>query len=344
MTAPAANGPLLHVEDLAKSFSTRRSVLDALRGRPVPKLVAVDGVSFDVRPHEALGIVGESGSGKSTVAKCLVRLEEPDSGSMLFRSEDVRTARGQALSRIRRSMQLIYQDPYSSLNPLMTVQQAVTEPAVVHGLLGDASAGAHAANLLRLVGLGTAVADRRPHELSGGQRQRVAIARAMAVQPELLIADEAVSSLDVSIQAQVLNVLAKLRAEQGIALVFIAHQLAVVSHVAERILVMYLGRTMESGPTHTVLNRPAHPYTAGLLDSQPGTHRRGANWQPALRGEIPSPLAVPSGCRFRTRCPIAQPICAEVDPPPVELSDGQRSWCHFATEFSERRVAAGAAR
>jgi oligopeptide transport system ATP-binding protein len=322
--------PLLTVEGLSKRFAMRRDAVDVLRRRPAAQLVAVDGVSLALRPHEAVGIVGESGSGKSTLAKCLVRLIEPDAGTVAFAGRDVRAARGGELAALRRRMQMIYQDPYSSLNPRMTIEQAIAEPAVVHGLVERAGASAYVGELLDLVGLPRAVAARRPVQMSGGQRQRVAIARAMAVRPELLLADEAVSALDVSIQAQVLTLFERLRAEQGVAIAFIAHQLAVVAHVADRVVVMYLGRIVESGPTHEVFGRPGHPYTAALLASQPGRHRRRQRSAPALRGEIPSPLSVPSGCRFRTRCPMAQEICAEVDPAPADLGGEHAAWCHFA--------------
>ncbi len=328
-----ASESLLKVEGLSKSFPGRRDVLDAIRRRPVPRLVALDQISLELAPHEAVGIVGESGSGKSTLAKCLVRLIEPEAGTVTFRGQDVRAAHGRELAAIRRSMQLIYQDPYSSLNPLLSIQQALSEPAAVHGLLGGRGEQDYVAELLELVGLPPSVAPRRPYQLSGGQRQRVAIARAMATRPELLLADEAVSALDVSIQAQVLNLFDRLRSEQGIAIAFIAHQLAVVAHIADRIVVMYLGRIVESGPTDDVFRRPAHPYTAALLQSQPGRHRRrGQATQPALRGEIPSPMDIPSGCRFRTRCPMAREICKEVDPAPTDVGGGHVSWCHFAGE------------
>jgi oligopeptide transport system ATP-binding protein len=323
------DGQLLEVAGLTKTFAGRRDALDAVRRRPAPRLVAVDDVSFGLEPNQVVGIVGESGSGKSTLAKCLVRLVEPDGGSITFEGKDVRALSRKRLTGIRRAMQLIYQDPYSSLNPLMSIEQAVTEPAIVHGLLAGQSPSAYGADLLDLVGLPPAIAQRRPHELSGGQRQRVAIARAMAVRPELLIADEPVSALDVSIQAQVLNLFSKLRTEQRVAIIFIAHQLSVVAHIADTIMVMYLGRIVESGTTTDVFSRPGHPYTAALLASQPGRHRRAGRGQPALKGEIPSPLDVPSGCRFRTRCPMAQAICAEVDPAAADLGGGHRAWCHF---------------
>jgi oligopeptide transport system ATP-binding protein len=331
--------PILSVRNLSKAFVGRRDVSEKLR-REKPRLVAVDDVSFDLRAHQAIGVVGESGSGKSTIAKCLVRLIEPDAGSITYRSTDVLAAGPKELSQIRRAMQLIYQDPYSSLNPLMSVEKAVAEPAEVHGLIPEGrSAGQFAAEMLELVGLAPSIGSRRPSQLSGGQRQRVAIARAMAIRPELLIADEPVSALDVSIQAQVLNLFEKLRAEQGVAIIMIAHQLGVVAQLADTLLVMYLFRIVESVPAQRIFSAPGHPYTAALLKSQPGPHRRGQRHGPALEGEIPSPLNIPSACRFRTRCPMAQDICAEVDPPPIDLGDGQKSWCHFAGDMIERSQA-----
>lgn len=327
--------PLLSVSDLSKSFPARRDVFDVLRGRR-PALRALDDVSLTVGVNETIGIVGESGSGKSTLAKCLVRLHEPDAGEITFSSTDVRAARGKEFAEVRRSMQMIYQDPYSSLNPLMTVGRAVSEPAVVHRLVPEGqSASRYAGELLELVGLPGYVASRRPSQLSGGQRQRVAIARAMAVRPQLLIADEPVSALDVSIQAQVLDLFGRIRVEQGVSMMIIAHQLSVVAQVAQTVAVMYLGRIVEVGPTASVFSRPSHPYTVALLEAQPGRHRRGQRRRPALEGEIPSPLNVPSGCRFRTRCPMAQEICKEVDPAPVDVAPDHRSWCHFATRKSK---------
>ena len=333
---PASAEAILRVERLSKTFEARRDLRDIVhRRRRV--LVAIDGVSFELRARQALGVVGESGSGKSTLAKCLVRLEEPDSGTVTLDGRDVRAARGAELASVRRSMQLIYQDPYSSLNPLMTVGQAISEPAVVHGIVpAGRTVDDWTSESLDLVGLPASISRRRPSQLSGGQRQRVAIARAMAVRPDLLIADEPVSALDVSIQAQILNLFARLRADQGLAMIFISHQLGVVAHMADVIMVMYLGRIVESGPAQTVFRHPAHPYTVGLLESQPGFHRRSQR-RAALKGEIPSPLNIPSGCRFRTRCPMAQAICATVDPPQVELGTGHFSWCHFPSDVPAAR-------
>jgi oligopeptide transport system ATP-binding protein len=327
----------LRVEGLSKSFPVRKRVRDIV-GRRTQRVVAVDGVSFDLRQHQTLGIVGESGSGKSTLAKCLVRLVEPDDGKITFHGTDVRAAKGDELARIRRAMQLIYQDPYSSLNPLMTVRQAVREAAVVHGLVSKQRAEDYVAEVLEMVGLSPSIASRRPGQLSGGQRQRVAIARAMAVRPQLLIADEPISALDVSIQAQILNLFEALRLEQGVGIIFIAHQLSVIAHSADHVMVMYLGRIVESGAALEVFTRPGHPYTIALLRSQPSRHRPRRDREPVLEAEIPSPLNIPSGCRFRTRCPLAQEICKEVDPPAVVLEAGHTAWCHFAGEVQTSSV------
>jgi oligopeptide transport system ATP-binding protein len=314
---------LLSVRDLSKAFAVRGG-----------RLVALDAVGLDVDRHEIVGVVGESGSGKSTLAKCLVRLVEPDAGSVRFGGEDVLALRGRALAGARRRMQMVYQDPYSSLNPLMSVGAAIVEPARVHGLVDRDGEADHVQRSLDMVGLNPRLAERRPSELSGGQRQRVAIARAMAVRPELLLADEAVSALDVSIQAQILNLFADLRDEHGVAILFIAHNLSVVAHIADRVNVMYLGAIVESGPTAQVFAAPGHPYTASLLSAQPGRHRRRNAEKPVLRSEIPSPLNIPSGCRFRTRCPLAQDVCAEQPPPAVDLGDGRTARCHFAHDVA----------
>jgi oligopeptide/dipeptide ABC transporter ATP-binding protein len=300
------------------------------RGEKARRVVALDGVSVAVATREVVGLVGESGSGKTTLARCLVRLIEADSGQVAFDGWDVFGANASELRRIRRRMQLIYQDPYSSLNPRLRVGEAIGEPARVHGLVRDRTAqAALVGELLDAVGLSRGDAQRFPRELSGGQRQRVAIARALAVQPELLIADECVSALDVSVQAQILNLLGSLSQDRELAMIFISHQLAVIAQIAQRVAIMYLGRIVEIGDTAEVFVAPKHPYTALLLAAHPSveapTHRR----SPAFRGEIPSPDDIPEGCRFRSRCPYSEAICAEVDPPAVDLGGGHLSWCHI---------------
>jgi oligopeptide transport system ATP-binding protein len=327
-SAPEAE-PLLAVQSLYKRFAMRGGGLRT-PWRRAASLTALDGVSFELASRQALGVVGESGSGKSTLARCLVRLLAPDAGSVRYRGVDAAGLRGAELRGLHRAVQLVFQDPYASLNPLIEVGEAIAEPAWVHHLIERRERRAYAAELLEMVGLPGSLAGRRPRELSGGQRQRVAIARAMAVRPELLIADEAVSALDVSVQAQIVDLLAALRARRGVGIVFISHQLSVVARIVDTVLIMYLGRVVESGPTRAVFSTPAHPYTAALLAAQPGRHRRPWGRTPALAGEIPSPLEIPSGCRFRTRCPRAQAVCASVDPPPVQTGAGHVAWCHFA--------------
>jgi oligopeptide transport system ATP-binding protein len=335
-TQPAmlATLPTLSAEGLCKSFTVREPVLSFRRARDASRLTALDGLHLQLAAGEILGVAGESGSGKSTLAKCLVGLLRPDAGKVRFRGVDVGAARGRELEALRRGVQLIYQNPYSSLNPLLSAGEAIAEPAWVHGLIERRERHAFARETLGLVGLGAEIAARRPGELSGGQRQRVAIARAMALQPDLLIADEAVSGLDVEAQTRILDLLAALRDDRGLGVLLISHQLSVLARLADRVLIMYLGRVVESGPTAGVLSTPGHPYTAGLLAAAPGAHRRSQRRAPALHGEAPSPLAIPSGCRFRTRCPRAEAICAAVDPPRVEVGPGQDAWCHFAGHFA----------
>jgi oligopeptide/dipeptide ABC transporter ATP-binding protein len=320
---------ILSVEHVSASFSARKSLADAARRQQALRVHALDDVSLELGQRETIGIVGESGSGKSTLAKVLVRLVEPDSGSVRFQGRDVLALAGEELREVRRRLQMIYQDPYDSLNPQLTVQQALSEPAHVHGYLMRNNRDELVGSLLDQVGLARRLANRRPRELSGGQRQRVAIARALAVRPEVLIADEAVSALDVSIQAQILNLFGDLQHELGLSMLFISHQLSVIGHIADRVAVMYLGRIVEIGSTAEVFEHPAHPYTVALLSAQPGKHRRGRVRKPALSGEIPSPLDVPSGCRFRSRCPLAQPICTEIDPEATPLSETHTAWCHM---------------
>lgn len=319
--------PLLSVERLTCAFRANRRVADALRGRPAGRVVAVDDVSLTLGAGQTLGLVGESGSGKTTLARCLVRLIEPESGTIRFRDIDVMRADGSALREVRRHIQMVFQDPYSSLNPRLSVADALSEAALVHGLATRGDVGERVARTLDLVGLSSSVARRWPRELSGGQRQRVAIGRALILEPSVLIADEAVSALDVSIQAQIMNLLDSLVRELGLSLLFISHQLAVIAHLARRVAVMYLGRIVEEGPTEDVFLRPRHPYTAALLAAHPavGDH---TPREPALRGEIPSPLAIPQGCRFETRCRYVTDRCRAEDPAPAEVAPGHRAWCH----------------
>lgn len=331
--------PILEVDDLRKTFPVRRSLADALARRPPDRVTAVDGVSLRLLPNEVLGIVGESGSGKSTLARCLVSLYQPDSGRIRFDGVDITEMRGSERRRVHSRMQMVYQDPFTSLNPQMTIGAAILEAGEVHGRVsGDPDAFVH--ELLDVVGLVSDVAGRRPRALSGGQRQRAAIARALAVGPEVLIADEAVSALDVSVQAQILNLFADLSDRLGLAMVFIAHDLAVVSHVSDRVAIMYLGRVVEEGDIDEVFEAPQHPYTAGLLAAHPDPYDVQSPDRVKIRGDVPSPLAIPSGCRFRTRCPHAEPRCETDDPQLLGVEGAtHRVACHVLPFAS---VAAGA--
>jgi oligopeptide transport system ATP-binding protein len=324
---------LLSVEGLTKSFSDKPTAADRLRRSKPAVLTALDDVDVAVRAGETLGVVGESGSGKSTLARCIVRLYEPDAGSVTFDGTDVLAAGKNDLRALRRSMQMIYQDPYSSLNPRIRIGAAVAEPARVHGLIESGEEDAFAEKLLERVGIGKDYAKRYPHEFSGGQRQRIAIARSLAVEPRLLIADEAVSALDVSIQAQLLSLLEEIRRDLGLTMIFISHQLAVISRLADRVAIMYLGRVVETGSTADVFANPRHPYTRMLLEAHPqldGSRVR----KPQVTTETPSPYEIPEACRFHTRCPLVEDICREVDPPAVEIPStrgGHFSACHVLT-------------
>ncbi|WP_135467215.1 ABC transporter ATP-binding protein [Crenalkalicoccus roseus] len=335
LTAPERAGhegasPLLEVEDLAKHWPVRRGLILA---RQVGTVRAVDGVSFHLRRGETLALVGESGCGKSTTARLVLRLIEPSRGALRFDGEDITALSGASLRRMRRRMQIIFQDPYASLNPRLTVGEAIAEPMLVHGIGDAASRAARVRELLGLVGLASFHAERYPHEFSGGQRQRIGIARALSVQPELIVCDEPVSALDVSIQAQVVNLLKDLQARFGLAYLFIAHDLAVVKHMADRVAVMYLGRIVEIADKRALFADPRHPYTRALLSAipHPDPARRGR--VKPLGGDVPSPMNPPPGCRFHTRCPHAAAICREREPPAVEVAPGHRSACHFAREL-----------
>jgi oligopeptide/dipeptide ABC transporter ATP-binding protein len=317
----------LSVRDLRKMFPIRAMSGD--RGqKAISQLVAIDGVSFDVARSSTLGIVGESGSGKTTLARCLVRLQEPTHASIVLDGIDVMAAKGSDLREVRRRMQLVFQDPYTSLSPRLSVGAALIEAARVHGRVDKGESRGFVDQLLDTVGLPPAIAGRRPKELSGGQRQRVAIARALAVSPDLLIADEATSSLDVSIQAQILNLFRELKDRLGLTMIFISHQLSVVSYMADYVAIMYLGRLVEYGSIATIFENPQHPYTKALLAAHPDPESPRRH-EAAIQGDIPSPLAIPSGCRFRTRCPFAQPVCEERDPTLEQSGPSSSVACHI---------------
>ncbi|MGY2872887.1 oligopeptide/dipeptide ABC transporter ATP-binding protein [Marmoricola sp. URHA0025 HA25] len=330
--------PILEARDARKAFQGRLGLKELLTRSAAPEVAALDGVSIAVQPQRTLGVVGESGSGKSTLARALVRLFDLDSGSVNFMGQDIGSMSPEGLRQVRRNVQLIYQDPYSSLNPRLSIGQALTEPLFVHGLADESQRPARVRELLDSVGLSSDIANRRPRELSGGQRQRVAIARALATEPRVLIADEVTSALDVSIQAQILNLLTAMQRELQLTMIFISHDLPLVGHVADDVAVMYLGRVVEFGPTDKVFSNPSHPYTAALLGAQPSRARRG-HVRVAVSGEVPSAMNIPSGCRFRTRCPIAERLCAEVDPPSVTISTGHTAWCHAQNSAGPWRAA-----
>jgi peptide/nickel transport system ATP-binding protein len=319
---------LLEVRDLIKTFPISRG---SMLRRRVGRIQAVAGVSLDVYGGETLGLVGESGCGKTTLGRLMVALERPDSGTIRFRGNDLFELSRLELRETRRHLQLMFQDPYASLDPRMRVLDIITEPLVVQRI-GDRSERAkRAAVLLQEVGLSTHSADLYPHEFSGGQRQRIGLARALALNPTIVVADEPVSALDVSVRAQVLNLMSRLQQTHGLTYVVISHDLSVVRYLADRIAVMYLGKIVEVGPSTTVFQRPGHPYTGELLKAVPvpipALER--AKVGKTMLGEVPSAADPPSGCRFRTRCPLAQPVCAEVEPPLRMLRTGQLAACHF---------------
>lgn len=324
--------PLLSVDNLVKYYEGKSTLIEQITGRSKPRLVALDGVSLELRRNEVLGLVGESGSGKTTIARCIVGLETPNQGTVVFDGQDVLAAESAKLRQIRRDMQLIYQDPYSSLNPRMTVGRAISEPALVHGLVEQNGVDALVRSLLGQVGLPETVAALRPRALSGGQRQRVAIARALSLRPRIIIADEAVSALDVSIQAQILNLFSGLIQSLGLAMIFIAHQLSVIAQLSDRVAIMYLGRIVETGPTAEIFSRPRHPYTAALLEAHPSIDAEKSS-EPALGGELPSPYTIPQGCRFNTRCPFVEDKCYEIDPLSTEVSPGHFVSCHVLPDL-----------
>jgi len=327
-TSPA----LLTVDDLRTHFPIRRGLLR----RQVGAVRAVDGVGFAIPKGRTLGLVGESGCGKTTVGRSILRLVEPTSGSVRFAGLDVRAATHGELRSLRRRMQIVFQDPYGSLNPRMTVRSILEEGLLIHRMGTAAERLERMSRALERTGMARAALDRYPHEFSGGQRQRIAIARAIVLEPEFVVLDEPISALDVSIQAQVVNLLVELRDQLGLTYLFISHDLSIVEHVSDEVAVMYLGRIVERAAADTLCRRPLHPYTVALFSAVPSVDPRHRRRRLVLPGDVPSPSRPPSGCRFHPRCPLAETVCREVDPPATTVA-GQVVHCHVAARELERQ-------
>jgi peptide/nickel transport system ATP-binding protein/oligopeptide transport system ATP-binding protein len=342
---------LLEVVELKQHYPIKRGVVS----RTVGQVRAVDGVSFKVYPGETLGIVGESGCGKSTTGRAIIRLESPTEGSVIFDGTDISAHSQRTMRRLRSQLQMVFQDPYASLNPQLRIGDLLVEPLIAHRRCSRADARMKVSDMLNTVGLNDSYASRYPHELSGGQRQRVGIARALMLEPKLIVCDEPVSALDVSIQAQILNLLKDLQSDLGLTYIFISHGLGAVKYISDRIVVMYLGKIMEVAPTADIFAHPRHPYTEILLDAYPEPNPRLRNRERiVVEGDVPSPSNPPSGCVFHTRCPFAQPVCAEEVPqlrdtsaalgrdPSTDNSSGGQIACHFPLADRDERVAAAA--
>ena len=322
--------PLLKVTELKQHFTLKKEALF----QPKQVVKAVDGISFDLFPGETLSIVGESGCGKSTTGRSILRLDEPTSGDVLFKNESLTKMSKKELRNVRGDIQVIFQDPYASLNPRRTIRQMLDEAMAIQKVLPSSDREARMLELMNHVGLRPEYLERYPHEFSGGQRQRIGIARALAVNPEIIICDEAVSALDVSIRAQILNLLKKLQKDFNLTFLFISHDLSVVRHISDRVMVMYLGKIVEISDKSSLFKNPLHPYTKALLSAIPVTDQTMREDRIILKGDVPSPLNPPVGCRFNTRCPFATDLCREEEPKLRELESNHSVACHYAEELS----------
>lgn len=337
-SAPNTNSDvLLDVQNLEVHFPITQGIVIQHK---IGAVRAVDGVSFQVKKGETLGVVGESGCGKSTTGRTILRLNKPTGGHVYFNGQDVAHLKAHELKDVRRNMTMIFQDPYASLNPRLTVGNIISEPLTIHNIAKGKERQEMVENLLDLVGLNRHFINRYPHEFSGGQRQRIGIARALAARPSFIVADEPVSALDVSIQAQIVNLLEELQDQFGLTYLFVAHDLSVVRHISDRVAVMYLGKIVELAPRDELYDRPAHPYTRALLSAVPVPDPKIEKKRERiiLTGDVPSPVNPPKGCRFHTRCPIAQAVCKEQEPPLADIGGGHFSACHFAKDVASGKL------